>query len=65
MHNSGVLRREIIDHCAINTLLPERWLPLRHDCCGRATLRQDLVVNPAGRCERRFFATPLHEIIPP
>ena len=40
-----------------------QWLPLRHDCCVDATVLQDLTVNTASSCPRRFLATPLHEII--
>jgi hypothetical protein len=38
-------------------------LPGVHKCCGEATLVEDLALNPAGACTRRFLDTPLHVII--
>ena len=40
-----------------------KWLPPRHDCCGAATLGEDLTLITGSSCPRRFLATPLHEII--
>jgi hypothetical protein len=40
----------------------ERWL-YRNDCVAVATLLEDLSLNPAPSHQRRFLATPLHEII--
>jgi hypothetical protein len=75
IQTSGTLRRETVDGCLRGgsscrrwrdrtaTELGGRWLPLRHDCCVDATVLQDLTVNTASSCLRRFLATPLHEII--
>jgi hypothetical protein len=38
-------------------------LHLRHDCCLRATVPEDLTFISGCLCPRRFLATPLHEII--
>jgi len=44
-------------------ILPtEGWL-YRNDCVAVATLLEDLSLNPAPSHQRRFLATPLHEII--
>jgi hypothetical protein len=57
----GPTWRQRRDRTAVK--LGGRWLPLRHDCCVDATVLQDLTVNTASSCLRRFLATPLHEII--
>jgi hypothetical protein len=42
-----------------------KWLLLRHDCCFGATVPEDLTFIQASCGPRRFFATPLDEIISP
>jgi hypothetical protein len=42
---------------------PPQGLPARNGCCADATVPEHLACNRPSACPRRFFATPLHEII--